>query len=124
MSIQPLIKKASTEEDEESSNSNQEESFTVGMINNHRDRHGYDYPRSSNITQVDQQYNHYAILRGSKGKHDTSQGKQLEDKQGDPDNSDEELYNILPSNILLELKNFIMFFEQQMSSDFNADNLK
>ncbi|CAG8643251.1 3127_t:CDS:2, partial [Acaulospora morrowiae] len=32
--------------------------------------------------------------------------EQLEDEQGDPDNSDEELCNILPSNALLGLKKF------------------
>ncbi|CAG8610213.1 13130_t:CDS:1 [Acaulospora morrowiae] len=50
--------------------------------------------------------------------------EQLEDEQGNLNDSNEELCNILSLNILLGLKNFIIFFKQQMSSDFNADDLK
>ncbi|CAG8527278.1 12103_t:CDS:1, partial [Ambispora leptoticha] len=44
----------SQEEDKESSNSDQGKSFTAGIINNYRGRHGHGHPRSSNTTQVDQ----------------------------------------------------------------------
>ncbi|CAG8695151.1 6623_t:CDS:2, partial [Acaulospora morrowiae] len=62
------------EEDEESSNSDQEELSTAGMINNYQGRYGYGHPRSSNIIQVNQQHNYRAILRGSKGKRGTNRG--------------------------------------------------
>src|SRR5438128_1261588 len=90
----------SQEKDEESSNSNQGESSTAGMINNHQNRHGRGRPKSSNTTRVDQQQNHHAILWGSKGKHGTSQGSVYRISNL----SNQHLTNIklkfLPSNIM------------------------
>ncbi|CAG8778525.1 2137_t:CDS:2, partial [Dentiscutata erythropus] len=50
--------------------------------------------------------------------------KQLEHEQGDLNDSDEEPPNILASEELNELKNFILFAEQQISNDFDKKDLK
>ncbi|CAG8535137.1 2252_t:CDS:2, partial [Cetraspora pellucida] len=48
--------------------------------------------------------------------------KQLENEQGDPDDSDEEPPKISASEELDELKNFILFAEKQMCDDFFLNN--
>ncbi|CAG8788161.1 5029_t:CDS:2, partial [Dentiscutata erythropus] len=48
----------------------------------------------------------------------------LEYEQGDPDNLDEEPPHISAPEGLNGLKNFILFAEQQMGSDFDRNNLK
>ncbi|CAG8822777.1 3941_t:CDS:1, partial [Cetraspora pellucida] len=49
--------------------------------------------------------------------------KKLEYDQGNPDDFDEEPLHISVSEELDELKNFILFVEQQMNNDFDKNDL-